>query len=193
MKTRTMALVVLATAGVLAVGLVGVILLGRLLQGVREELSTETARQQFVAQWRPPLELSEHAVFPPRIDGHAVGVAEVNPVLTAPALELAGVRTTYTRPGAPAVEVFVARANDLEAQAVFQRMREAFRGRSGSRLVVEVPGRLRLSAGAAGELETVEVWSLQGWLLIFRAKGELDAGFIRAYLVAVAGRSGRNL
>lgn len=191
MKTRTAAMVVVAIGAIFALGLLGVVILGRVVQGVRERLSTESARQQFVAQWRPPEELSVHAVFPARVAGYAAGDLEAEAKPTTPVLALPGVQATYSQPGVAPIQVFVAQANELEAEAVFQRFREEFSRRSGVATSVSVPGRLRLSGNAPAE--TVEVWSLQGWLLVFRCPEELDAGFIRSYLVAIAGRSARNL
>lgn len=189
MKTRTALMVVVATGGVLLLGLLGVVAVGRGLQRLRDHLSSETMRQQFVERWRPPAEATRAALVPARVGLHALAGAEEVPKLEAPAVNLPGLRATYTRPGSPPIEVFAARANELEAEAVFRRTRDAFQTRTGMKTAIEVNGRLRLSMGPPDE--TVELWSMKGWLLLFRSAGELDASFIRSYLMAIEGTAER--
>lgn len=185
MKPRSAALVVLATAGVLFGGLLAVIIVGRVFQAVHRQLTAETARQQFVAQWRPPADLSPAAVLPQNAGGRVLVPEETREKLTDPALGLVTTRGLYTVGGKPDIEVFVCRATAAEAGAVFQRTRGVFSDRGGTTSALEHNGRLRLSSSEPRE--TVELWFLQDHLFFFRAKGELEAPFIRTYLSAIRG------
>ncbi len=183
MKTRNTLMVIGTTAALFLGALLLVILLGRGLQALRQAQSSEEARQEFIGRWQPPSELSADLVFPRDVGGRRAGATETNSVHREPDFELPGLQTTYVRPGRPDVTVFVGRAGEAEAEAVFQRARELHAAREGSKALTEVPGRLRLTRERPPE--TLELWSLHGWLLLYRAPGELEAEFIRLHLLGI--------
>lgn len=185
MKTRTAVVVVLVTAGVLALGFLGVIIIGRLAQRVRTGLASEAARQQMIARWRAPAAFEADRLFPQSVQGRAAGPTEQHPQLTNPALEFPGLRAEYSAAdGTAPIEVLVGRPSPTESESIRQRLREAFSGRSGSTSVVRVNNRLRLSSSQPPE--TIELWDLQGWVFLFRSPADIPPEFIRDYLGAIS-------
>lgn len=195
MKTRTALLIVAATAGVFAVGFLLVVIVGRTAHALREAVSSETARQQFVAAWQPPVRLERGLVFPERVHGFVLQPASDSPAATGIAPLAAsngiagpnGLHARYERPGRDAVEVFAAIATPPEGEALAARVKADLGSGDGLRTALEFPGRWRVSRESPAE--TVEVWSIAGWVFRFRAAGELEADFIRDYLRAIRGRS----
>lgn len=185
MKTRTAALVVLVTGAILAVGFLVVLGVGRLAQKFRQTVTSESARLEFVARWRPPAAFEPGLVFPAVIQGRTAAPPETNPRLTDPALDLPGLRSVYTnQAGAAPIEVFVCQPRPMEAEAIRQRTRETFSRRPGSTSVVQLNDRLRLHSSQPAQW--VEVWELSGWLFFFRSETEIPTDFIRDYLGALA-------
>lgn len=186
MRVRTALMIIGTTGAFFAAGLLLVIFVGRSLQALREGMSNEDARMTFVAKWQPPVDLKPELVFPPEVGGRRVVVAGSDPAPDHPAVGLPGLHGAYEKPGRSDIKVFAARANALEAEAIFRRARASFEGRSGATSVIEVPGRLRLTSSSPAE--TLEVWTVQGWLFVFRYPGELEAEFIRMYLASITAR-----
>lgn len=184
MNTRTATLIVLVTAGILAAGFLIVIGVGRGLQALQRSAASEAARQEFVARWRPPAAPTPDRLFPARVQGRTNSPPETHPSLTEPALQLPVLRSVYEADGLTSIEVYACPAQPREAEAVRQRTREVFAGRSGSTSMAQVNNRLRLSSSQPPQF--VEIWEMPGWLFFFRSPAELPTDFIRDYLAAVA-------
>lgn len=191
MKTRSALLVVLATAAVLGCGLIGAVLVGKGLQSIRASLTSETARQQFVAQWRPPASVAPTLVFPDSVVGFRRALDNPLEKWRDPDLGLSPIRARYERPTKADVEVFVCQATPEQAKAVLERTKDSFKGRSGktSAMQTSLQTHDRLQLSSSDPQESVEIWTLHGWLFLFRSTAEVDPTFIRAYLASINARS----
>lgn len=188
MKTRTAFILVLVTGAIMLVGFVGVALVVRGARALRQAYMTETARQEFVGRWKPPVQSDTETVLPRAVQGFDRETADEAVPWQNPDLGLTGTRGVYQRPGRTPVEVFIAHPTPLETEAILKRVRDHYEGRTGSRSQIQVPGRLRIEIRPP--LETIEVWTIQGWLFVFRSSGELEADWIRAYLTTLSARPG---
>lgn len=186
MKARTVLILIGVMAGIMALGFVGVLLVVRTAHAVRREYMSESARQVFVSRWKPPISTNVETILPRAINGYEREVAEDAGTFLNPDLGRAGARGTYQRAGRTPIEVFVTRPTELESEALVTRVRQHYDGqtRTGTKLITQVPGRLRIEV--SGPAETVEVWTLAGWLFVFRSPGELEAEWIRSYLATLS-------
>lgn len=186
MKARTVLILIGVTAGIMALGFVGVALVVRTAHAVRREYMSEEARQVFVSRWKPPASTGVEEVLPRAINGYQRDVVEDAGTLQNPDLGRVGARGTYQRPGRTPIEVFVTRPTEQESATLVARIRGHYDRptRTGAKVITEVPGRLRMEL--SDPVESVEVWTLSGWLFVFRTPGELEAEWIRAYLAAIA-------
>ena len=192
MKTRSALLVVLATAAVLGCGLLGAIFVGKAFQSLRNSLTSEAARQQFVAQWRPPASVSPTLVFPDSVVGFRRALDNPLEKWRDPNLDLDPIRARYERPTKADVEVFACQATPEQAKSVLDRTKDTFKARSGktSAMQTSLQTHDRLQLSSSDPQESVEIWTLHGWLFLFRSTAVIDPAFIRAYLSAIDGRSG---
>ncbi|MBL9126485.1 MAG: hypothetical protein JNL97_02500 [Verrucomicrobiales bacterium] len=190
MNLRTLWIVVGATAAVLAVGLVGVVAVGKLAQKVRVAVTSEAARQQFVARWKPPKTPTPESLAPERVGAWKASRREESARWDDVGLDRSVVRVVYV-PAAgkgPEVEVVACRMAAATEAADRERAGEALgkrgEGRGGMRRVVRLNDRWQWSSGEPPE--EIQLWALPGWLIGFRSEAEIPLPLMRGYLEAIA-------
>ncbi len=188
MRLRSSLIIVSVTALVLALGFLAVAILGRMAQSLRAAVTSEAARQEFVARWRPPRTLSVDGILPERL----ADMVSTNRVAFSrweeAGSDLAGVRGAYVGPRGETVEV-VACPTSPETEAkdkntVVAALTAALERRPGTKFLSQVNDRWRFSS--SDPTEDVELWALPGWLILFRSDQEIPLPFIRSYLEAIA-------
>lgn len=196
MSTRSTVLIVLGAALILGMGLAAVTVVGRGLQYLRREMTSEAARIQFVTAWRPPAALEPTLVFPDTVLGYrrALATAPSSPRPNDPDSDLgvSPLRETYERSARASIEVFACQVDAEQTGKVLARAEGVFKARSGKtsamRSSVQMHERLQLTS--SDPAEQVEIWVMHGWLFYFRSTAAIDPGFIRAYLSGIRGRAG---
>lgn len=188
MTLRTSLIVIAVTAAILALGFVGVVVLGKAAQAMRSVVTSESARQQFVAKWRAPKTLSTQALLPERIG--VMTSTNRTSFERAPELgvNLPGVRGVYAMPQGPEVEVLACQTRpETEAadrEAAVDALKRKQDNRSGTKTFFRINDRCVYSLSQPAE--SGELWMLPGWLILFRSDREIPLPFVRTYLEAIA-------
>jgi len=180
--------VVVATATVLGVGFVGVLWLGRTAQALRTAVTSEAARQEFVARWRPPKVMDAERLVPERVGAWVGSPAEMLTEWKDAGLAVGAMRGVYKPAAGPSVEVTVCRLSPEREREDRERaasvLKEGLARRGGSHTVVHVQDRWQMSSSEPPE--RLELWGLPGWLVLFRSEAEIPLPFVRTYLLAIA-------
>lgn len=169
-------------------GFLGVVVVGKLAQAMREAVTGEAARQQFVAKWRPPRELKLERMLPDRLGEMVVSSRVEIPRWTNVGVDLAAVRGVYTAPAGLTVEVIAARTRpgtEMPDRATVVGSLEARLGaQKGTKTVVRLNDRWQMSV--SDPPERLDLWALPGWLILFRSDRDIPLPFTRSYLEAIA-------
>lgn len=188
MTLRTSLIVIAVTAAIFALGLVGVVVLGKAAQAMRSVVTSESARQQFVAKWKPPKTLSTQALLPERIGVMTVTNRESFERMPELGVNLPGVRGVYAMPQGPEVEILAFQTRpETEAadrEAAVDALKRKQDSRSGTKTFFRINDRCVYSASQPAE--SGELWMLSGWLILFRSDREIPLPFVRTYLEAIA-------
>ena len=188
MSLRTSLILVAVTAGILGLGFVGVVILGKAAQAMRSAVTSETARQQFVAKWRSPTALSPQVLLPERIG--TMTATNRTSFDRAPELgvNLPGVRGIYAMPQGLEVEILACQTRSeseaADREAAVDALKRTQDKRAGTKTFFRLNDRCVYSASQPSERG--ELWMLPGWLILFRSDREIPLPFVRAYLEAIA-------
>lgn len=189
---RTSIIIVSVTAAALALGFLGVIVVGKVAQTMRAAVTSEAARQEFVATWRPPRGLSVDRLLPERIGDMVTTNRGGFSRWTETGLDLSGVRGTYIARAGLTVEVIACSTRpdteQTDRESAASSLRASMEGRSGTKRYLQVNNRWQMSSTQPPEY--LDLWGLPGWLILFRSNQEIPLPFMRSYLETIAEPSG---
>lgn len=193
MNTRALSIIVGLTALALGLGFVGVIVMGKVAQSMRAAVTSEAARQQFIAKWRAPRDLVMDRLLPDRL-GELVATSRVEiPSWTNVGVDLAAVRGVYTAPAGLTVEVIAAKTRPeseaADREKVVANLKARLDQHSGVKTLRQINDRWQSSVKEPPE--ELDLWALPGWLILFRSDREIPLPFTRSYLEAIAEPEGR--
>jgi hypothetical protein len=175
-----------AGAGVLVVVAV-VALAPTAIQWAKAKIAEEQERQQLADQWQPPAaNAGPETLFPAQAGGARLTSQDEQAAIPDLDFDLNGRHAVY-RVGANDVEVFVYRVSELEKEALFQRVEDAYdKGEGkGSRKLTKMGYRCYY----ASPEHRHHLWFMKGWLFVFRTRATEDQEpFVKAYLKAVSAR-----
>jgi len=187
MSLRTSLILVAVTAGILGLGFVGVVILGKAAQAMRSAVTSESARQQFVAKWRSPRVLSTQALLPERVGGMVATNRSSFERASEWGVPLPGVRGVYVAPQGWEVEIWVCQTRSetegADRETVVDALKRSQDKRSGTKTFFRLNDRCVYSASQPAERG--ELWMLPGWLILFRSDREIPLPFVRTYLEAI--------
>lgn len=188
MNLRTSILVVLATALALALGLAGVVVVGKIAQSMRASVTSEMARQAFVRGWSPPRELSLDRLLPDRIGELSVTSRVSILRWTNVGVNLAAVRGVYVAPSGLTVEVIASQTRSeteaLDRATVAGNLKARLEKQNGTKTFLQLNDRWQMSSQLPPE--ELDLWGLPGWLILFRSDREIPLPFTRTYLQKIA-------
>ncbi|MGE3308560.1 MAG: hypothetical protein AB7O66_01215 [Limisphaerales bacterium] len=188
MNLRVSILIVGATAVALLLGFAGVVVVGKVAQALRSAATSETARQEFVAKWRPPRELTMARLLPDRVGDSSVTSRVEIAQWTNVGVDLAAVRGVYANPAGLTVEVVAARTRPeseaADRETVVASLKARLDRQSGTKTVITLGDRWQASASEPPE--RLDLWALPGWLILFRSDREIPLPFTKGYLEAIA-------
>lgn len=151
------------------------------LHWAKDQIALEQARQQLVNDWQPAVD-SIDQFFPAMIDNFKLDSRDQNAAIPEFRFDLDGHHAVYDSAD-DEIEVFVFEVNDLEKEALFERVHDVYENEQGSfKIISDVGYRLYYSSSQHGQNH---FWWSKGWLLVFRTLSDTDQEpFIKSYFKA---------
>jgi hypothetical protein len=162
----------------IAVGVALMVFAPNLLNWANDQIALEQARQQWASDWQPPSD-SIDQFFPDEIEAFELESSDQNARIREFQFDVDGHHAVYQSPK-DRIEIFVFEANDLEKEALFGRVHDAYEESQGSyKRITDVGYRLYYSSSQHGQNH---FWWSKGWLLVFRILSDSDQEhFIESY------------
>ncbi len=147
----------------------------------KDQIALEQARQQWASDWQPPTD-SIDPFFPAKIDVFELESRDQNAGIPEFQFNIDGHHAVYRSPE-DRIEVFVFEVNDLEKEALYGRVHDAYEdSQDGYQRITDVGYRLYYSSSQHGQNH---LWWSKGWLLVFRTLSDSDQEqFIHSYYKA---------
>jgi hypothetical protein len=179
--------------GVIIVLLVGVGILlvtfvPKIFNWAGEQIAAEQERQQLANSWQPPeAGGTSEEFFPPEVGGYELASHDEDLALPNFGSGLDGWHAEY-KSDAGEIDVFVYQASDLEKEAVFRRVHDAYEDEGGGlKRITNAGYRCFYSSSKQGQYH---FWWMQGWLLVFHTQDSEDREpFIMEFLRTTGGQS----
>jgi hypothetical protein len=135
-----------------------------------EVMAEQTRLAEVEAQWRPPGAAPDAAWFPEAFgDWRRVSVDATTGI---PRLNIdRPTQHAVYQSAERTVEVDILAANDLEKDALVQRVQKALESGSSSRMTTNLGNRVHVRLNGN---DHTRLWWVQGWMFVFRAKGADD-------------------
>jgi hypothetical protein len=167
----------------IAAGVALVVFAPNLLNWANDQIAREQARQQWASDWQPPSD-SIDQFFPAKIETFELESRDQDASIQEFQFNIDGHHAVYQSPE-DRIEIFVFEANDLEKEALFGRVHDAYEESQGSyKRITDVGYRLYYSSSQHGQNH---LWWSKGWLLVFRTLSDSDQErFIESYFQATS-------
>ncbi len=165
----------------IAAGIALVAFAPKALHWVKDQIALEQARQQWASDWQPPID-SIDQFFPAKIDVFELESRDQNAGIPEFQFNIDGHHAVY-RSSEDRIEVFIFEVNDLEREALYGRVHDAYEDSHGGYKHISGAGyRLFYSSSQHGRNH---FWWSKGWLLVFRTLSDSDQEqFINSYFEA---------
>lgn len=146
-----------------------------------QQFSLEQERRQLADNWQPPEKnASPETLFPARVGNYELASHDEDAAIPEFRFDLNGRHAVYNS-SASRIDVFVYQASELEKEALFQRVDDAYEEQAGGfKRKTNMGYRLYYSSSRHHQNH---FWWVKGWLLVFRTHDSDDRGpFVKDYL-----------